>query len=339
MTPIYFFQGPLRLPVCATTFRFEGHDESDELRPAFTTLPRGVAAFAAAQGGEGPAAWARVAPALESMLPSLRAGGQAGGPLAPWLEACRDAGVLTWRDSAGAARAFLETLHDDASLREACRLPAPEAWRGVACWQVKEGQTASVWHVAVQAEGEAPPHACCINVPRDARASEELARTTAHLRELGARDAGHVARVFAHCLVDPAAPGLPPLFVSALEWVPGRELHAPRGADDLVEIGWFLDAPAEPGTRQRVFGRRLDDAEQAAVASQARAFLARHATLSPNGTRVTLPVFELNEGDAVWADGRLVIVALSDAAHTVAADDWAQLCASAEPWWHLMRAS
>lgn len=329
MIPLRLLYGPFRLSVSPSGVA--NPRGGDEVVPAFVTLPRGLFPCAEARGPGAIAEWNRVAPALETILPSIRAGGRPFGPLAAWIEASVQAGVLTWQESAGACREFLTALAARRDLCDACGLPPADRWTAAECWQVKEGHTSSVWGLLITARG-AGPTPLCVNVARDAVASRELAGTSERLRELHARDPGHVAAVHAIWQVESPA-GAGALTVTVQEWVPGRELHVPAGdANGLLEIAWFLGpAPGGAGP-QRVLGRRLTAEEQDRVARQALAFLERHAVWSSDGSTVEVPAIEVNEGDAVWADGRFVVVAVSETVRRLPAGEWHRVQASPQAW-------
>jgi hypothetical protein len=291
--------GPDRL---AVRVRGDGSIEPGEQTPFHGIISRGL--LAVVRGSEElAAAWARHAHRLHAGPD----GGPADGGLRALREAARACGVLGLGHSAACAREYVARY---------CWRSAPDGPAAVELWNLKEGHTSSVWHVAVRARGAARPEEFVVNVARDAAAGEELLATSRAMRRIArAWPGANMARVLDVAAVDPGLPGMRgPVPVTRNEWVAdSHEIHrlgcaAPgEGGGDLVLVERFVARPGEPWRTRSIVGRRLDAAQRRRVEDDVRRFEERV------GERFAVGV-DLGDGDVVWNGKRAIVVAVAERA-------------------------
>jgi hypothetical protein len=284
--------------------------------PFHGVVSRGLLPALAAHG---PARWAAWAPWLDQAL----AGETRAAAVVPAevVDAARDAGVLTFADSATAACRYLARHLGDALVGlGADGQHADPAL--VELWSVKEGHTASVWRATVRWRGAVAAR-FAVNVARDRAAAGELRASAAELTGLAARCGALVAEPLHVAAVE--VPGHGHVAILAQRWIDGAlEVGSfrPRGASAhrLHAVERFLTSPGAPATIAGIRGRRLTDAEHVLVIGAAiRAGLAGVETL-PDG-RTSVPRTDVARGDLVLAGAAAHVVATAGERDVVAAGD------------------
>jgi hypothetical protein len=199
--------------------------------------------------------------------------------LTSWLQAALEARVLSFAQSAQAARACLSAGEARGDL-----------------WSLREGHTASVWR------GVRKGRTVALNVARDRVAGCELEETTAELRRLRAAAPDAVIEVLGSERVPVATAGGPSdVAVTVAPWIENaQELHV-VGADDGAGVFLAVDA-FEPAMDDRPLqaarGRSLAGTASDRLWEQILSLAVRMSEFTPDG-RAVAPEFEINEGD--WA--------------------------------------
>ena len=182
--------------------------------------------------------------------------------LADWVSAAIDQRTLAYRQSARAARTFLERHFVHANAAERARLciqvTGSEAeWtpaQTADLWCVREGHTSSVWRAELGSPLWPRPVVLCVHVARDQTAGIELSATTAELRRLHAIAPSEVVETLAEDTVSIAmGTGNTRVSVVAAAWIPdAHELHVVRkdGAARVLVVERF----GSHGTSEEVGG-------------------------------------------------------------------------------------
>jgi hypothetical protein len=270
--------------------------------------------------------WQDAAPLLEDLLNGRVSddGVAVVEGLEDWLAAARDAGVLSLRASTQVAQAMVLELAESSGplgWTELCtRLRAPELARTAptlaTLWLVKEGHTSSVWQARWRAGDR--ELVACLNIARDREAARELLASATLLCAWHERSPDQVVDIVgSRDVVSQTTQGEVATALVVSSWVDGLELHAPQQSDRparLAAVGWFVNE-REPDTgfvrSQRIFGRWLDDGGEAAWRDLTQ-LLVSLAEPAPDGAWL-LPDLRVNDGDLVWADGCVVLVAACEA--------------------------
>lgn len=189
--------------------------------------------------------------------------------------------VLTLTESATIATAALARMTGDTT--GTCEL-----------WNIKEGQTASVW--VAFAPSVAP---CVLNVGRDPLASAELAAVTERLRKVDLSPDRLATVVDEHWVDWPTRGTRQPVFVAAQQLIDDAlEIHRIDGRYAMVER--FLTDPQRHAHITAMRGRWAMADEAETIDDLCEAF-ARAA--APLGLELAV-----NDGDLVWAEGRGPVV-------------------------------
>lgn len=254
--------------------------------------------------------WERIAAWLDPALD-----GVVTPPVVPRsvVAAARACGVLTFADGMAVAATF-------ATERLGAIVGAE--FRAAELWHLKEGHTSSVWRVLLRAPDGSDAGVIALNVARDRPAGDELERSVEVLDALGATRSVPVAHVIGGGRVPhPSAPH-GQVAVVVQEWMEGaRELgFAPaRDGVRLHAIDAFLIDEAWPGRISGVRGTPLTDAEHRDVAYDLTRAVLAAARTHPEG--LVLPHVDIHQGDCVWCDGQLGIVAAAALPDVVAPND------------------
>ena len=276
---IALYHGPTRRPL-----RLDAGAPASPPRPYHGIMPRGLLEMHAA-GRLSAEAWHRWAHVLGEILDDDDA-------LAVQRLA-REAGVLSFTQSALAAQAYLEV-----SQTEGCTVEA---------WNVKEGHTSSVWTVTIRDERTAVRDRFVLNVARDKAAAIELERTSELMRAITERNPGiNMAQVYDIRRVRIEHRGeTVEVLVTRVEWIAGDEVHVlSRGGKDVyvaVESFVVAEHSAEIAALR---GRPLDGAAHAKLEQDVRACLRRAAVQAQID-------IEVNEGDVVWDGTTGTVVAVN----------------------------
>lgn len=235
-----------------------------------------------------------------------------------WVIAAIQAQVLTYGQGARAVQSCIAELI--ASREGWFQLGVVDVPRGRAqeceTWSVREGHTTSVWRVELRGAGWPSPITFAVNLARDREAASELVATTAAMRRLAAADPQRIVAVLAErtAVVETAGGRLVlPIVISP--WLDGaRELQVTRDFTDaagrFLVVDRFVGDASELPAPHRARGQLLTPAASDGIWSESIAMRARAAELV--GERLVLaPRFELNEGDLVWDNGAIRVIAVS----------------------------
>lgn len=257
--------------------------------------------------------WTRFSALLEVAL--------TGDPMAvdkipkDFLELAQSCKVLRFEESTAAVNNFVRQ-----HLKEVFKcLEAPfglDQVEQVEIWNIKEGHTASVWKVTVLPIPPGNPIHFVLNVARDVAAGQELLLSASVLQCLKPRILSvNIARVLMKTHV-PAFDGIPNISVIAQEWIDdayelGFLEERATGERRLFAIERFLTTPDEPGRIVSVAGHRLDPPEHNRIIFEVLMATLEGATFDHDCDGVTIPSFELNEGDWVLSRGHAHLVPAS----------------------------
>ncbi|HXG44327.1 MAG TPA: hypothetical protein VNJ71_06140 [Gemmatimonadales bacterium] len=298
----------------------------------FRTIPRGLLSRLGSLPVEALGLpWEAVAPALDALLDGAELSTVAArfalpaDGLAAWRDAAVTAGVLSAAQAALACGVF---LRERWPLLAGEGFPPGRDWPSdgeeTSVWLVKDGHTASVWLVEPglvtgrEVPGSRPFY---LNVARDNEAAVEL--TTSHaLLERWARTSPcftasplSIERVRVE-----RGDGSLEATVTVHRWVPGRELRVEciesagrRLVARLLEVDPRMGTPCESDRRARPAGRPLSPVQAARIWRQlvgcsVAAARFREEPGAGGRVRVAMPLPVLNRGDAVYADGRVIVV-------------------------------
>ncbi|MYN11754.1 hypothetical protein GSY71_01110 [Pusillimonas sp. TS35] len=203
--------------------------------------------------------------------------------------------VLSFQQSAQAARRFVETRLD---------------LHGGHCdlWNIKEGHTSSVWHVAA-GDGHSSEE-FILNIARDDAAGRELARTAEIMQtiaachpELAMAKVEDVVGVEIDYFGQPASITVTrnELVRDALEIHLGRDRRTGRPKHVLIER--FITDPERPCEIVDIAGRVMTDAECHQLTADLAAFL-------DTASQIASVDVDINDGDLVWDGNRAVVVAI-----------------------------
>lgn len=209
--------------------------------------------------------------------------------------------VLTFGQSALAAQRYVESycateLNSEPAL---CEL-----------WNVKEGHTSSVWHVAIVGQSSVGGSPFVVNVARDREAGHELERTSRKMQAIARRcPRVNMAKVWSADTVRIAYFGesldVP---VTRNEWVPDSyEIHRVTdqvaGRDRYLMIERFLAPADRPSHVRSIRGREFTARECRRIQGDINSFL--------TDARRQCPVdIDLNDGDVVWNGRQAIVVAI-----------------------------
>lgn len=222
-----------------------------------------------------PQRWVEIAPDLDHLL--CAADGTSAETPDVVVRAARDVGTLTFDQSIDTARAAAERT-------------LPVGADRIELWNVKEGHTSSVWSARTP-DGDA----VAINVARDRIAGAELRSSGEQL--LRSATGVPVAAVLDHFVVDGTD-------VLVQRWLKGAteiNLALRRGERVLAAVHRFVTDPADPARIQHL------DAIALTVEQHRIAGAAMGSAVATLGARC----FEVNDGDWVLHEGRVVLVACS----------------------------
>jgi hypothetical protein len=305
MWSVYHLHGPDRVPIFAAGTR-SGY------RPFHGIISRGL--LNALQAGDTQMAWALYNAWLD---PALAGDPQAEGRVpSDLLELARSCRVLRFEESAFVADGFLRRHLDDVftSLGVAY---SPDEVEKIELWNLKEGHTSSVWRVTVVPVGGEAPIRFALNVGRDAAAGEELLASAAILEDVDRRTSEiRIARVLVKALVPIYEGDESQVPVVAQEWIDDacelgflKERHTQRRR--LYAIERFVTAAGEPGRIVSVQGYRLKPDEHDRVVYEILTATLLSSVFDLDRDQVTIPCFEINQGDWVWDGEHAQLVAAS----------------------------
>ena len=177
------------------------------------------------------------------------------------------------------------------------------------CWNIKEGQTSSVWKVTINAKNNAETF--ILNVARDIDAGSELKESSIKLKTIGDQIPDiNIARVFdIRVINDEMLPG--EVVVTRNEWIENAcEIHSRTkregGKEELLMVERFLTSENNPAQIVSVFGRVFSTEEIQKIETDLNKFLTQATTCL-----TYTPEISINDGDVVWNGEKAIVVALS----------------------------
>jgi len=254
-----------------------------------------------------------------------------------WFMAAKDCNFVSVQESAYLCKKFLLkslTGKNKVSLSGICRyFGLKDGFSNnidtVNIWLVKEGFTSSVWRVEINSEVSNSQLVLCMNVARDIDASVELASTYQHLLSLYQKDPLHIAQPFGIDFIrayswDKSVN----IAVTVHSWVEGHEIHVKKYRDNniakFILVKWFLPENGNQGKQSQIVGRELTQLEHDHFWEKYLAFLAKHATIDRNEKKISVPRLELNEGDIIWNDKDLFVIAISATDQVFTIKEWSE---------------
>ena len=179
----------------------------------------------------------------------------------------------------------------------------------VDCWNIKEGQTSSVWKVTIKTKNTVETF--IVNVARDIDAGFELKESSIKLKTIGEQIPDiNIARVIdIQVINDDMLPG--EVVVTRNEWIENAyEIHSrankQEGKEELLIVERFLTSENNPAHIVSVLGRVLSTEEVQIIETDLNNFLTQATTCLP-----LTPEISINDGDVVWNGEKAIVVAIS----------------------------
>lgn len=218
--------------------------------------------------------------------------------LRDWARSCC---VLTFAQSASCAREHVANYWRSKRLGD-----------GAACelWNIKEGHTSSVWHVAIHGSEDVPAQTFVVNIARDAAASRELEETASRMQLIAQKLPGinmarplEVARTYS---INDS--GICEIVSTRNEWIPdAHEIHLLHdGVTNMRRyalVERFITRKDVPSCIKSIHGRYFTDGECHKIENDLERFMEQASQ------HVNVQV-DINDGDLVWNGREAVVVAI-----------------------------